>query len=183
MCIEVQEVPNKPDSFCLVITNNKKKTFKAGSILEKHQWVNTIILHIVAMRDNRFDSFAPARPDTHALWFVDGKDTYAAIHEACMHATTEIFITAWGLVPMLYLKRGKDSQNARLDQLLQTKADQGIKIFIILWKEEQLAQLSLESVSVAQYFESLHPNISVVIHPQTTLPSVRFTSYYLVFFP
>ena len=39
-----------------------------------------------------------------------------------------------------YLKRGSDfDEDYRLDRILNKKADQGVKIFIMLWKEVEAA--------------------------------------------
>lgn len=54
----------------------------------------------------------------------------------------------------------------RLDQILQYKANQGVKIFILLYKEVEISGLGNDSFRCKNYLESLHSrNIYVIRHP------------------
>lgn len=67
--------------------------------------------------------------------------------------------------PMLLLTRPPLSP-LRLDQILQYKANQGVKIFILLYKEVEMSGLGNDSLRCKNYLESLHPrNIYVIRHP------------------
>ncbi|PAV86393.1 hypothetical protein WR25_15387 isoform E [Diploscapter pachys] len=52
----------------------------------------------------------------------------------------------------------------RLDQILLRKAQQGVKIFILIYKEVEQA-LGLNSMHTKRYLQGLHENIKVMRHP------------------
>lgn len=54
---------------------------------------------------------------------------------------------------------------------MKKKAEEGVKIYIILWNETKLAQSGLNSDYARRYFTSLHPNFIVMQHP-AVLPIV-----------
>ncbi|KAK3096680.1 hypothetical protein FSP39_002327 [Pinctada imbricata] len=115
---------------------------------------------------NRFESFAPVRENSCARWFVDGATYFACIAEALENAQEEIFITDWWLSPEIYMKRPITEGNKwRLDQILERKAKQGVKIFILLYKEMELA-LNLSSRYSKQTLVNKCPeNIKIIRHP------------------
>lgn len=53
----------------------------------------------------------------------------------------------------------------RLDQILQYKAQQGVKIYVLLYKEVDYVGQSNDSLRSKSYLESLHPNIRAIRHP------------------
>ena len=53
----------------------------------------------------------------------------------------------------------------RLDQILRFKAEQGIKIYILLYKEVELAGQGNDSLKAKTYLEGLSDNIKVLRHP------------------
>ncbi|KAG6841710.1 hypothetical protein C0991_007982 [Blastosporella zonata] len=98
---------------------------------------------------NRFDSFAPIRLNVAAQWLVDGRDYFWNLSRAILLARECIYIHDWWLSPggtglfvfipsnvtsdatELHMRRpGKDRY--RLDRLLERKAKEGVKIYIIL---------------------------------------------------
>ena len=48
----------------------------------------------------------------------------------------------------------------RLDYILKRKAEKGVRIFILLYKEMEMA-LGLKSLISKKHLQSLHPNIKV----------------------
>uniref|UniRef100_A0A0K0FWD0 phospholipase D n=1 Tax=Strongyloides venezuelensis TaxID=75913 RepID=A0A0K0FWD0_STRVS len=52
----------------------------------------------------------------------------------------------------------------RLDVLLKRKAEQGVKIFILVYKEMEMA-LNLNSLWMKKTLQDMHPNIMVMRHP------------------
>jgi phospholipase D1/2 len=117
----------------------------------------------------RHGSFAPVRERCKAVWYVDGKDYMSAVGEAIMAAETEIMITDWQMNPEIFMKRpdsGVDGLEWRLDNMLLRKAENGVKVKIILYKEMKRA-LDLGSDHVVEVFEKLkkHKNIEVHRHP------------------
>ncbi|XP_041354686.1 phospholipase D1-like [Gigantopelta aegis] len=117
-------------------------------------------------RKNRFLSYAPERENSYARWFVDGSSYFEAVADALEKAKEEIYISDWWLSPEIYLKRPMtEGDRWRLDLILQRKADAGVKIFILLYKEIQLA-LGINSIYSKQTLVSKHPeNIKVLRHP------------------
>jgi len=109
-----------------------------------------------------------------AYWFVDGGPYMAAVRDALEAAEEEIFITDWWLSPEVYLKRGaKDagpgwengSREHRLDFLLKKKADKGVKIYVMMYKEFSLA-LGLNSMySKRALLTRIGANIKILRHP------------------
>ncbi|KAF6096183.1 phospholipase D2 [Phyllostomus discolor] len=113
---------------------------------------------------HRHDSYAPPRPGTLARWFVNGAGYFAAVADAILQAQEEIFITDWWLSPEIYLKRPAYSDDWRLDIMLKKKAEEGVRVSILLFKEVELA-LSINSGYSKRALMLLHPNIKVMRHP------------------
>ncbi|KAG8706505.1 Phospholipase D1 [Ceratobasidium sp. 395] len=113
---------------------------------------------------NRFDSFAPIRLNVAAQWLVDGRDYFWNLSRAILLAKERIYIHDWWLSPELYLRRpGKDAY--RLDNLLKRKAEEGVKIFVILYKEVSNRTTPTDSNYTKQTLVNLHPNIMVQRSP------------------
>ncbi|GBC06968.1 hypothetical protein RclHR1_07170009 [Rhizophagus clarus] len=128
--------------------------------------------------ENRFKSFAPEREGCFVKWYVDGKDYFHAVSEALMSAKTEIFIEDWWLSPELYLRR-PPSKNAeyRLDNLLKKKAEEGVKIYVVLYKEMAQA-LTLDSSHSKRSLQGLHKNILVQRHPDHDIGGTFFWAHH-----
>ena len=109
-----------------------------------------------------------ARHPSVCEFYVDGEEFFPALGDALMSAENEIFMAAWWLSPYVFLRRSTDpstpvDQNFRLDNLLQKKAFQGVRICILLYQEIERAT-ALTSLHTKTYLESLHGNIKVVRH-------------------
>ncbi|XP_023599838.1 phospholipase D2 isoform X3 [Myotis lucifugus] len=113
---------------------------------------------------HRHESYAPPRPGTLARWFVNGAGYFAAVADAILRAREEIFITDWWLSPEIYLKRPAHSDDWRLDVMLKKKAEEGVRVSVLLFKEVELA-LSINSGYSKRALMLLHPNIKVMRHP------------------
>ncbi|KAF7727305.1 hypothetical protein EC973_007821 [Apophysomyces ossiformis] len=108
---------------------------------------------------HRYDSFAPVRHDTQVKYFIDGQDYCWAVSEAIEHAQESIFIEDWWLTPELYLRRPPAKYpEYRVDALLKRKAEQGVKIYIVVYKEVEMA-LTLDSAHTKHTLQALHENI------------------------
>ncbi|KAK3568233.1 hypothetical protein QTP86_002014 [Hemibagrus guttatus] len=117
------------------------------------------------LRENRHGSFAPVRENTKAQWFVNAAGYFDAIADALEGAKEEIFITAWWLSPEIFLKRPVvDGNTWRLDHVLKRKAEQGVKICVLLYKEVEVI-LGLNSEYTKKTLMGLHSNIMVIRHP------------------
>jgi phospholipase D1/2 len=114
-------------------------------------------------------------------YFIDGKDYFNKMRYELEHAEKEIFITGWWLTPEMFLKRPisldpevlKEDEDKyfkyRLDQILLKKAQEGVKIFILIYKEVEIAGLYNNSVHAKNTLMGLHSNIRVIRHPRTLI--------------
>ncbi|EQC36937.1 hypothetical protein, variant [Saprolegnia diclina VS20] len=135
------------------------------------KWANAIRRTMEASewsQNHRDESFAIPRPmkSSRAQWYVDGHDAYAAIYDGLLRATKEIFIAGWWICPNTYLKRPSTAfPDARLDLVLKRKADEGVQIYVLMYKEVSVA-LTLDSMYSKKTLRSLHhTNIRVLRDP------------------
>ncbi|KAG9348974.1 hypothetical protein JZ751_029291 [Albula glossodonta] len=97
--------------------------------------------------------------------FVNAAGYFDAIADALEGAKEEIFITGWWLSPEIFLKRPVvDGNTWRLDYVLKRKAEQGVKICVLLYKEVEVV-LGLNSEYTKKTLMGLHSNIKVIRHP------------------
>ncbi|KAG9244055.1 hypothetical protein BJ878DRAFT_422221 [Calycina marina] len=121
---------------------------------------------------HRFGSFAPERPGNNIKWYVDGRDYFHAVSVAIEAATETIYIEDWWLSPELYLRRPAEAnQEWRLDQVLKRRAEAGVKIYVIVYREVEAA-LTCNSQHTKHALQALcpkgepgHGNIMVMRHP------------------
>ncbi|XP_071943012.1 phospholipase D1-like [Antedon mediterranea] len=133
------------------------------------EWMVQIMLMAEACEytysNQRFDSFAPVRTASYAKWYVDGEHYFESLADSLEEAQEEIFITDWWLNPDIYLKRPIfHGHSWRIDHILKRKAENGVKIFILLYKEVEMA-LGLYSKETKRRLQKLHKNIRVIRHP------------------
>ncbi|KAM9847218.1 phospholipase D2 [Aulostomus maculatus] len=112
----------------------------------------------------RFEGFAPPREKTLTKWYVNGRGYFMDLADALEQAKEEIFITDWWLSPEVFLKRPATDDYWRLDQILKRKAEQGVKVCVLLYKEVELA-LGINSEHSKRTLMNMHPNIKVMRHP------------------
>lgn len=115
-------------------------------------------------KTNRFDSFAPIRLNCNARWIVDGRDYYWQVSRALSRAKDCVYIHDWWLSPELYLRR-PGSPKYRLDNVLKRKAEEGVKIFVIVYNEVSNNFTPTDSNYTKQRLIGLHPNIFVQRSP------------------
>ncbi|KAF2010448.1 phospholipase-like protein PldA [Aaosphaeria arxii CBS 175.79] len=121
---------------------------------------------------HRFNSFAPERDGNLIKWYIDGRDYFWAVAEALDKAQQSIYIEDWWLSPELFLKRPPFyNQEWRLDQILKRRAEAGVKIYIIVYKEVSAA-LTCNSQHTKKAMMNLIPegkpgygNIKLMRHP------------------
>ncbi|MBA0770961.1 hypothetical protein Gotri_019499 [Gossypium trilobum] len=131
---------------------------------------------------HRFSSFAPPRglneDGSQAQWFVDGKAAFEAIASSIEKAKSEIFITGWWLCPELYLRRPFESNpSSRLDALLESKAKQGVQIYVLLYKEVSIA-LKINSLYSKKLLHNIHENIKVLRYPDHLSTGIYLWSHH-----
>ncbi|BEI91124.1 uncharacterized protein CcaverHIS019_0311940 [Cutaneotrichosporon cavernicola] len=134
---------------------------------EEHEKVRDA--EIEKIRDgHRFRSFAPERENNLVKWHIDGHDYFWAMSEMIDKATHTIMILDWWLSPELQLRRpGAYYPEWRLDRLLKRKAEEGVLIYIQVYKEVS-SSMSLGSKHTKHALEDLHDNIAVMRHPDHT---------------
>uniref|UniRef100_A0A0N4WZG3 Phospholipase n=1 Tax=Haemonchus placei TaxID=6290 RepID=A0A0N4WZG3_HAEPC len=117
------------------------------------------------IQPHRFSSSFPIREKSYGKWFVDARSYMSHAADMMELAREEIFIAGWWLSPEIYMKRPALEGNYwRLDEILKRKANQGVHIFILMYKEMEMA-LGLNSMYSKRTFQALHPNIKVMRHP------------------
>uniref|UniRef100_A0A665WBT7 Phospholipase n=1 Tax=Echeneis naucrates TaxID=173247 RepID=A0A665WBT7_ECHNA len=130
------------------------------------------------LTDHRFGSFAREEENIPAKWYVNGKTYMEDLADALEEAKEEIFITDWWLSPEIFLKRPVVEGNRwRLDCVLRRKAQQGVRIFVILYKEVELA-LGINSGYSKRTLLRLHPNIKVMRHPDHVSSAVYLWAHH-----
>ncbi|KAJ8922579.1 hypothetical protein NQ315_007609 [Exocentrus adspersus] len=151
-------------------TLSRQLTIKCWTRRKSKEWIEAL-KEIAASCAREFTlpnpnhSFAPVRNNVTASWFVDGASYMSAVADAVEHAKEEVFITDWWLSPEIYLKRPAIVADYwQLNKLLERKAKQGVKIYILLYKEVEMA-LGLNSYYSKQKLISASDNIKVLRHP------------------
>ncbi|KAJ5219811.1 hypothetical protein N7468_009015 [Penicillium chermesinum] len=130
------------------------------------------------MRPNRFDSFAPVRQKCFAQWLVDARDHMWVVSRAINQAKDVIYIHDWWLSPELYMRRpAAISQKWRLDRLLQRKAREGVKIFVIMYRNINSA-IPIDSEYSKFSLLELHPNIFVQRSPNQFRQNTFFWAHH-----
>ncbi|CDZ98423.1 Phospholipase D1 [Phaffia rhodozyma] len=139
---------------------------------EEHE--KEIDRQLQAIRDShRFNSFAPETSGSIVRSHVDGHDFFWAVSIMLEEAKESIMILDWcmpfvlvhRLTPELYLRRPPAQHpEYRLDKLLHRKAKEGVKIYIIVYKEVTQT-MSMSSSHTKHALEELHENIKVMRHP------------------
>ncbi|XP_037125553.1 phospholipase D1 isoform X2 [Syngnathus acus] len=140
---------------------------KCSSYRQAHWWsheINRLAETCHFLKVQRFGGFAPPRDNTLTKWYVNGRDYFADLADALEQAKEEIFITDWWLSPEVFLKRPATDNVWRLDEVLNRKAEQGVRVCVMLYKEVELA-LGINSEHSKRTLMDLHPNIKVMRHP------------------
>ncbi|KAI9272214.1 hypothetical protein EDC94DRAFT_655615 [Helicostylum pulchrum] len=170
--IEIQEPRVYLGSHHITVFNQSRKIEIKGTKREVDQWLESIEKvqdESPWVQNHRFGSFAPVRHNAKVKWFVDGENHFNAVAEAILSAKVEIYIADWWLSPELYLRRPpEENEDFRLDRLLHRKAVEGVKIYIVVYKEMSVA-LTIDSVHTKQWLQNLHPNIIVQRHPDHSI--------------
>ncbi|CUM62569.1 uncharacterized protein PRCAT00000121001 [Priceomyces carsonii] len=183
--IEDSDVPSKNVFKHLKITlenSERKLVLIPKSLKEQKLWIqslNQMKNSSIWSEKNRFDSFAPIRHDCFAQWFVDGRDYFWAVSSAIEMAKDVVFIHDWWLSPELYLRRpANGNQQWRIDRLLQRKAQQGVKIFVIIYRNVGTT-VATDSLYTKHSLLSLNEeNIHVIRSPNQLLQNTYFWAHH-----
>ena len=165
----------------ITITNlSRMLDLKFKSYFERELWFQELEKRIqkykLIIKNNIYKAYTNEKKNNYAQWFIDGKDYYEDLFEKLMEAKKTIFITDWWMSPEVWLKRPvlesdyikstkiKENKLSRLMDILQFKAQKGVKIYILIYYECSLA-LTLNSKHTQDTLEKLHKNIKVTRHP------------------
>lgn len=165
------EVANGERKMKLLTTSQRQLGLWIESI--NHMTENT-----VWSQPHRFQSFAPVRQNVQARWFVDARDYFWTVSAAIDMAKDVIYIHDWWLSPELYLRRPADgNQEWRIDRLLRRKAEQGVKIFIIVYRNVGQT-VPIDSSWTKHSLLDLHPNIYLMRSPNQLLQNTYFWAHH-----
>lgn len=129
-------------------------------------------------KPNRYGSFAPVRQNVFAQWLVDGRDYMWNVSRAISKAKDVIYIHDWWLSPELYMRRpAAISQKWRLDRLLKRKAQEGVKVFVILYRNINSA-IPIDSEYTKFSLLDLHSNIFVQRSPNQIRQNTFFWAHH-----
>lgn len=150
---------------CINHPNQTKFLFKPKDS-NSLNWYLLILMYSVECQNNRYDAFFPVRNNINAIWFVNGKPWFERLADTLEEARNEIFLTNWWTSPEVYLRRSvPPNLMDRFDKILQKKAEEGVRIYMILWNETKFAQEGLMNRYAANSFSSFHENFKVMMHP------------------
>jgi phospholipase D1/2 len=167
----------------IILENGERRLIlNPKSKLEQKLWIKSLIdmkNSTVYSNENRFESFAPVRQNCFAQWMVDARDHFWAISCALEMAKDVIFIHDWWLSPELYLRRpANGNQQWRLDRVLQRKAKQGVKIFVIIYRNVG-STVATDSLYTKHSLISLdEENIHVIRSPNQLLQNTFFWAHH-----
>lgn len=129
-------------------------------------------------KKHRFDSFAPVRQNVFAQWLVDGRDYMWNVSRAISMAQDVIYIHDWWLSPEIYMRRpAAISHKWRLDRLLKRKAEEGVKIFVIVYRNINSA-IPIDSEYTKFSLLDLHPNVFVQRSPNQFRQNTFFWAHH-----
>ncbi|KAI0912053.1 phospholipase D [Ustulina deusta] len=162
-----EEVPEKHHTLKVFTAERKIKLFSRNQTILRQfeQSVLDMLKQTQWHQPHRFGSFAPVRRNAFAQWLVDGRDYMWNVSRAISMAQDVIYIHDWWLSPELYMRRPACiSQKWRLDRLLQRKAREGVKVFVIVYRNVEQA-IPIDSEYTKFSLLNLHDNIMVLRSP------------------
>ncbi|KAF7542643.1 hypothetical protein G7Z17_g11403 [Cylindrodendrum hubeiense] len=165
--LTVEAPPEKHHTLTLHTSERKVRLFSRNqSVMRQFEHsINEMLKQTLWYQKKRFDSFSPVRTGVFAQWLVDGRDYMWNVSRAINMAKDVIYIHDWWLSPELYMRRpAAISQKWRLDRLLQKKAREGVKIFVIVYRNVEAA-IPIDSEYTKFSLLNLHPNIFVQRSP------------------
>jgi len=171
----------------IVIKNEQRSlVLKCKNAHQQREWYERIqhLLNETGKHFHRdellpFGSYAPRRANQLCKWYVNASMYMEHVMSALNNAREEIYIADWWLCPELFLKRPTDDLQYRLDKILLKKAKEGVKIYILLYKEITVA-LNLMSLRTRQILTQygMNSNIKVLRHPDHFFNGVFLWSHH-----
>lgn len=167
--------------FIKLANSERKLTFICKSEFSMKLWFNSfskMIKKSVWYGPKRFESFAPVRYNAFAKYLVDGRDYFWSLSNALLQAEDVIYIHDWWLSPELYMRRPlHPNQKYRLDRILQEKAQEGVKIFIVVYRNVGTT-VGTDSSWTKHSLLELHPNIRIIRSPNQWTQTTFFWAHH-----
>ncbi|XP_055938050.1 phospholipase D1-like [Argiope bruennichi] len=171
--VDTRKRRTQRDSGILIQNLSRKLFLKCENERQAESWA--LEFHLMLdrgskdfVRANRYDSFAPVRPFSECRWIVDGATYFEAVADVLDKAKEEIYIADWWLTPEIYLKRPTiHGHYWQLDYVLKRKAREGVQIYVLLYKELEVA-LGINSYHTKKKLKRMHKNIKVIRHPEVS---------------
>ena len=164
---------------------------KFNSFFEREIWKNELekrkLNYKLLVDSNKYNSYTNAKNYNICNYFCDGRTYFTDLFFSLMDAKNSIYITDWWLSPEVFLLRPVDEKiyldmkdkgetirnlgvkMSRLMDVLNYKAKEGVKIYILIYYEVSLA-LTLNSKHTEEILTGLDKNIKVSRHPTDTIP-------------
>lgn len=182
MAKAAKESASHPKHHSLKLCNSERKLkLLAKTERQLHQFEESIKWMLTTTswaKPKRFDSFAPVRSNVFAQWLVDGRDYMWNVSRAISMAKDVIYIHDWWLSPELYMRRpAAISQKWRLDRLLQRKAREGVKVFVIMYRNINSA-IPIDSEYTKFSLLDLHHNVFVQRSPNQFRQNTFFWAHH-----
>lgn len=177
---------SRPGAYYGIKISNLQRTLflKFRSAQQQTEWLEKIELmlsttgkYFHSPQILPYQSFAPVRKSQMCRWYINAGHYYEHVMYALNNAKEEIFITGWWLWPELFLKRPTDDLQYRLDKILFKKAKEGVKIYIIIFKEFTFA-INLDLFFMSGRAKKIltqngkNPNIKLMRYPKNFGPLV-----------
>ena len=182
MAKAAKESASHPKHHSFKLYNSERKLrLLAKTERQLHQFEESIkwmLANTSWAKPKRFDSFAPVRSNVFAQWLVDGRDYMWNVSRAISMAKDVIYIHDWWLSPEIYMRRpAAISQKWRLDRLLQRKAREGVKVFVIMYRNINSA-IPIDSEYTKFSLLDLHPNVFVQRSPNQFRQNTFFWAHH-----
>ncbi|SCU82768.1 LANO_0B07470g1_1 [Lachancea nothofagi CBS 11611] len=166
----------------ITLENSERKIqMLVKSEFQLRLWVASLskmVKSTIWSQKKRFDSFAPVRRNCFCKYLVDGRDYFWALSEALSMAQDVIFIHDWWLSPELYMRRPvKANQEYRIDRILRERAEKGVKIFIVVYRNVG-STVGTDSSWTKHSMLNLHPNIHLIRSPNQWLQNTYFWAHH-----
>jgi len=159
---------------------------KFNNFFEREIWKNELekrkMNYKMLVDSNKYSAYTNAKNYNICQYFCDGRTYFTDLFYQLMDAKQSIYITDWWMSPEVFLLRPVDekiylemnkegkltkelgNKMTRLMDVLNYKAKEGVKIYILVYYECSLA-LTLNSKHTEDVFKELNSNIKVTRHP------------------
>ena len=150
-----------------IVTQTRKLLLYADTPRLALNWVdalNSFYQNSSRLKFHFFESSFSPRKQCEVSVYTITKEYMSALAISLLSAQKEILITNWKNSPTLIMSR-PPYPAIRLDQILKYKAEQGVKVYLLLYKEVEGIGQTNDSGAAKAYLESLSHNIRVIRHP------------------